>query len=174
GIVTAGFDGACPRMRCMCCPRTVCEPAWAPLVDTSVFETFRNRATTLLSLQCGSCHRRGSAMVVPPPDHSYSSALDALMTDIATNLEKSRRHHHDDDDDDNTAATEDNKGTDPNAPKDQNGIESNAKDKKGDDYKDPTTEAFRLALGRYMSGEDVDVVRFYDEVEAVISLNLEA
>lgn len=30
-------------------------------------------------------------------------------------------------------------------------------------------EAFRSALRRYASGQDVDVVKFYDEVEAVIS-----
>lgn len=47
----AGFDGACPRMRCMCCPRVVCEPAWAPLVDPEVLQTFQSRAATLLSIQ---------------------------------------------------------------------------------------------------------------------------
>lgn len=51
GIVEAGFDGACPRMRCMCCPRVVCETAWAPLVEPSVLKTFRKRAATLLSIQ---------------------------------------------------------------------------------------------------------------------------
>lgn len=47
----AGFDGACPRMRCMCCPRVVCQWAWAPFVDPEVFEMFKARAATLLSLQ---------------------------------------------------------------------------------------------------------------------------
>ena len=47
----AGFDGACPRMRCMCCPRVVCEGAWAPLVDSEVVWMFQRRAATLLSIQ---------------------------------------------------------------------------------------------------------------------------
>ena len=34
-------------------------------------------------------------------------------------------------------------------------------------------EVFRLALGRYISGEDVDVVKLYDEVEMILSLAFE-
>lgn len=51
GIVEAGFDGACPRVRCMCCPRVVCEQAWAPLVEPDLLKTFQKRAATLLSIQ---------------------------------------------------------------------------------------------------------------------------
>ena len=70
------------------------------------------------------------------------------MTDVATNLHKSRNH-----DGDNVEATEGKKGADSTDTK--------------------ATEAFRLALARYASGEEADVVKFYDEVEAVISLALD-
>eukprot|EP00903_Cladosiphon_okamuranus_P020276 g18607.t1 len=86
GIVEAGFDGACPRMRCMWCPRVVCERAWAPLVEPGVLETFQRRAATLLTIQCGQCHLRGNVMVVPPADHSYSSAIETLMAEVGKAL----------------------------------------------------------------------------------------
>lgn len=69
------------------------------------------------------------------------------MNDIATNLDKSRHPNGD-----NIKATEGNK-------------EADSTDTKA-------AEAFRLALTRYASGEEADVVKFYDEVEAIISLAL--
>ena len=51
GIVDAGFDGACPRMRCMFCPRVVSEREWAPLVEPEALQTFQKRAATLLTIQ---------------------------------------------------------------------------------------------------------------------------
>ncbi|CAM9241987.1 unnamed protein product, partial [Hapterophycus canaliculatus] len=88
GIVDAGFDGACPRMRCMCCTRVVCERVWAPLVEPSVLETFQKRAANLLSIQCGRCHTRGTIMVKPPAEHSYSLALDKLLAAVDSATEK--------------------------------------------------------------------------------------
>ena len=88
----------------------------------------------------------------PPPGTSIrSSALNALMADIAAILGKSRNPGNDDN---STATTEGNKGAD------------------STDRNDTKAKEFRLALARYASGEETDVVKFYDEVEAVISLAL--
>lgn len=73
-------------------------------------------------------------------------ALERLTADIAANLNGHRE-----------AAVEEVK--DSNDAKDNGSVSSNAR-----------IGAFRLALGRYISGEDVDVVKLYDEVEVILSL----
>lgn len=43
-------------------------------------------------------------------------------------------------------------------------------DAKGDGSSNARIASFRLAFERYIFGEDVDVVKLYDEVEAILSL----
>ncbi|CAB1120973.1 unnamed protein product [Ectocarpus sp. CCAP 1310/34] len=159
GIVEAGFDGACPRMRCMCCPRVVCEWVWAPLVEATVLETFQKRAATLLSIQCGMCHSRGTIMVKPPADHCYSSALDKLMTMIASGLAPAE----------SPAATTATAITTQDSPAD---IESSTN---GDDKSVASStcnaqrmERFRASLERYIAGYEIDPSPCYIALEAAI------
>lgn len=67
-----------------------------------------------------------------------------MMADIAANLEGNRE------------------------PAEEEVQDSN--DVKDDGSSNGRIETFRLAFERYLSGEDVDVVKIYDEVEGILSL----
>ncbi|CAM9779774.1 unnamed protein product [Ectocarpus fasciculatus] len=147
-------------MRCMCCTRVVCEWVWAPLVEATVLETFRKRATTLLSIQCGMCHSRGTMMVKPPADHCYSSALDKLMTMIASGLATAAP----------PAATTAAAITTEDSPAD---VKSSTYG--GDNTVASSTcnaqrlESFRVSLERYISGHEIDPSPCYIALEAAIA-----
>ncbi|CAM9340791.1 unnamed protein product [Scytosiphon promiscuus] len=161
GIVEAGFDGACPRMRCMCCPRVVCERAWAPLVEPSVLETFRKRATKLLSIQCGMCRNRGTIMVNPTAGHSYSTALDELVAAVDSAID--------------TESTTSNPPAASISPTASASIDTEHDHVKNETplpscgQKAKLKEAFLVALDRYTSGEEIDVTPCYLALERMFS-----
>ncbi|CAM9511718.1 unnamed protein product [Ectocarpus sp. 4 AP-2014] len=160
GIVEAGFDGACPRMRCMCCPRVVCEWVWAPLVEATVLETFQKRAATLLSIQCGMCHSRGTIMVKPPADHCYSSALDKLMAMIASGLASAAPPAA------TTATAITTQGSPADTKSTTNGGDSSAASSTCNAQR---MEIFRARLERYISGHEIDPSLCYIALEAAIA-----
>jgi len=66
GIVSSGFEGACPPITCAFHPkRVVSVHVWRGLVDAAVFHVVQKRAQATLSLQCSGCHSRKDQSIVP-------------------------------------------------------------------------------------------------------------
>ena len=62
-IVSSGYLGACPPMRCISCQQIVSSEVWQRFVPQGIKAVVSDRASALLTLQCGSCHARKSLMV---------------------------------------------------------------------------------------------------------------
>mmetsp|Transcript_20632 Transcript_20632/g.26755 ORF Transcript_20632/g.26755 Transcript_20632/m.26755 type:complete len:724 (+) Transcript_20632:103-2274(+) len=93
-LVKAGYDGSCPRMKCPSCPqRNAKVGVWKPLVPESIFTLFEQRATLLLSIQCGSCHQRKNIMELPSESEielAQSKHQDPFITSLMSDYVANR------------------------------------------------------------------------------------
>jgi hypothetical protein len=83
----SAYEGSCPSLTCLFCKSTselkclISEELFAQSSDT-FFQKYLALASSLLSIQCSSCHTRKTVFVSSPDDATAAAALSALQSMI--------------------------------------------------------------------------------------------
>jgi hypothetical protein len=83
-LLKESYPGTCPVLRCPVCQVTTCliQPKDLQLLPNDLLERYSSLAMSLLSFQCGSCHKRSSLFLPSSVDASVLSIQSILLNEF--------------------------------------------------------------------------------------------